>query len=117
MDISIAHTIFTALAAGALDGAKDATKKAVSDGYPSRYAGFAHLPLTDPDRVGGRVGTPITQHDLKGALVSGAPDGRYLDYRSFEPLLARAEKLDVPIYLRSVASPKGRTRGPVWRIA
>ena len=33
MDISIAHTIFAALAAGALDGAKDATKKAVSDGY------------------------------------------------------------------------------------
>jgi hypothetical protein len=33
MDASIGHTILAALAAGALDGAKDATKKAVADGY------------------------------------------------------------------------------------
>jgi|ERR1700733_3851700 len=33
MDVSIAHAILAALAAGALDGAKDATKKGVADAY------------------------------------------------------------------------------------
>jgi len=33
MDVSIGYTILAAFAAGALDGAKDATKKAVADGY------------------------------------------------------------------------------------
>jgi hypothetical protein len=33
MDISLSHAILAALSAGALDGAKDATKKAVADGY------------------------------------------------------------------------------------
>ena len=33
MDVSISNTILAALAAGALEGAKDATKKAVGDGY------------------------------------------------------------------------------------
>jgi hypothetical protein len=33
MDVSLGHTILAALTAGALDGAKDVTKKAVADGY------------------------------------------------------------------------------------
>jgi uncharacterized protein len=74
--------------------------------HPSRYAGFAHLPLTDPDASADELERAITLHDFQGALVSGATDGRYLDHSSFEPILARAEKLDVPIYLHPAASPK-----------
>jgi uncharacterized protein len=37
--------------------------------HPSRYAGFAHLPLTDPDASADELERAITQHDLKGALV------------------------------------------------
>jgi hypothetical protein len=37
MDVSIGHTILAALAAGALDGAKDATKKAVADSYAALH--------------------------------------------------------------------------------
>ena len=43
---------------------------------------------------------------FKGALIGGATDGRYLDHPSYEPLLARAEALDVPIYVHPAPSPK-----------
>jgi len=33
MDVSVGHAIVAAITAGALDGAKDLTKKALSDGY------------------------------------------------------------------------------------
>jgi predicted TIM-barrel fold metal-dependent hydrolase len=63
-------------------------------------------PLTDPDASADELERTITQLGFSGALVSGATDGRYLDHQSFEPLLARAEKLDVPIYLHPAASRK-----------
>lgn len=35
----------------------------------------------------------------KGALINGTTDGRFLDDPAFAPVLARAEALNVPIYL------------------
>lgn len=74
--------------------------------HPDRYAGFAHLPLTDPDGSADELDRAVRQLGFKGALVSGATEGRYLDHPSFEPLLARAEALDVPIYVHPAPSPK-----------
>lgn len=74
--------------------------------HPHRYAGFAHLPLTDPDASADELERAVIQLGFKGALVSGATEGRYLDHPSFEPLLARAEQLDVPLYLHPAPSPK-----------
>ena len=74
--------------------------------HPDRYAAFAHLPLTDPNAAADELERTVTQMGFKGALVSGATNGRYLDHASFEPLLARAEKLDVPIYLHPAVSAK-----------
>jgi uncharacterized protein len=74
--------------------------------HPNRYTGLAHLPLTDPEASADELDRAVTQLGLKGALVSGATGGRYLDHESFQPLLSRAEQLDVPIYLHPSASPK-----------
>jgi uncharacterized protein len=74
--------------------------------YPDRYAGLAHLPLTNPDAAADELERAVTQLGFKGALVSGATEGRYLDHPSFDPLLARAEQLDVPIYVHPAPSPK-----------
>ena len=41
----------------------------------------------------------VTGFGFKGALISGTIRGAFLDDPKFEPLLARAEKLDVPIYI------------------
>ena len=72
--------------------------------HPHRYTAFAHLPLTDPDASADELERAVTQLAFRGTLVSGATNGRYLDHSSFEPLLARAEKLDVPIYVHPAVS-------------
>jgi predicted TIM-barrel fold metal-dependent hydrolase len=74
--------------------------------HPDRYSGFAHLPLTSPDAAADELTRAVTDLGFKGALVSGAVGGRYLDHPSFQPLLARAEALDVPVYLHPAPSPK-----------
>ena len=74
--------------------------------HPTRYAGFAHLPTTDPDASADELERTVRDLGFKGALIQGATEGRYLDHPSYEPLLARAETLDVPIYVHPAPSPK-----------
>ena len=74
--------------------------------HPDQYAGFAHLPLSNPNASAEELNRAVAQMGFKGALVSGSTNGRYLDHPSYEPLLARAEQLDVPIYIHPAPSPK-----------
>jgi predicted TIM-barrel fold metal-dependent hydrolase len=67
--------------------------------HPNRYRGFAHLPLLAPDAAADELERTVRQLGFHGALVNGATDGRFLDDPIFEPILAKAEALDVPIYL------------------
>ncbi len=67
--------------------------------HPTRYRGFAHLPMLAPDAAADECERTVKHLGFHGALVNGATDGRFLDDPAFEPILARAEKLDVPIYL------------------
>lgn len=67
--------------------------------HPARFRGFAHLPLLSPDAAADELERTVSQLGFHGVLVNGATDGRFLDDPMFEPVLARAEKLDVPIYL------------------
>ncbi len=67
--------------------------------HPDRYRGFAHLPLLSPDAAADELHRTATQLGFHGVLVNGATDGRFLDDPSFEPILARAEALDLPIYI------------------
>ena len=78
--------------------ANDAMAAAIA-AHPDRYAGFAHLPLTAPDAAADELERAVRQLGFCGALVSGTTDGHFLDHSSFEPILARAEALGVPIYL------------------
>ena len=67
--------------------------------HPERYRGFAHLPLLAPDAAADELERTVRQLGFCGALVNGATDGRFLDDPAFEPVLACAEALDLPIYL------------------
>jgi hypothetical protein len=67
--------------------------------HPDRYRGFAHLPMLAPQQAADELERAVRQLGFCGALVNGATDGRFLDDAAFEPILARAEALDVPIYL------------------
>jgi predicted TIM-barrel fold metal-dependent hydrolase len=67
--------------------------------HPTRYRGFAHLPLLSPDAAATELQRTVKDLGFHGVLVNGATDGRFLDDSRFEPVLAQAEKLDLPIYL------------------
>jgi predicted TIM-barrel fold metal-dependent hydrolase len=67
--------------------------------HPARYRGFAHLPMLAPGAAADELERTAKDLYFCGALVNGATDGRFLDDPAFEPILARAEALDLPLYL------------------
>jgi uncharacterized protein len=67
--------------------------------HPTRYRGFAHLPMLVPDVAGDELERAVRELGFHGALINGATDGLFLDEPRFAPILARAEALDVPLYL------------------
>lgn len=70
------------------------------------YAAFAHLPMTDPDAAADELERCVVDHKFCGALVSGDTAGRFLDHPSFAPVLERAERLDVPLYIHPNVPPR-----------
>jgi len=74
--------------------------------HPRRYAGFASLALDDPDGAAAELERCVTKLGLVGAMIDGTIDGQFLDNPRFEPLLAAAEKLDVPLYLHPAPPPR-----------
>lgn len=65
--------------------------------FPTRLAGFASLPIADPDAAAAELERAVSQLGFKGAMIHGVTQGRFLDNASFYPLLERAEALGVPI--------------------
>ena len=78
--------------------ANDALARIIA-GHPERYAGFAHLPMRTPAAAADELERTVRADGFCGAMVNGMTDGRFLDDPGFDVLLARAEALDVPIYL------------------
>jgi predicted TIM-barrel fold metal-dependent hydrolase len=67
--------------------------------YPGRFHAFATLPLQSPEAAADELERTVREDGFLGALTNGHIGGKYLDHPDFEPVLARAEALDVPIYL------------------
>jgi 2,3-dihydroxybenzoate decarboxylase len=67
--------------------------------HPTRYAGFAHIALQDPEAAAKELDRCVTQLGFKGAMINGHTNGRYLDERAFDPFWAKLEELQVPLYL------------------
>lgn len=67
--------------------------------HPTRFAGFAHLPLTAPEAAADELERAVTKLGFVGTMVNGTTDGKFLDDPFFEPVLAQAEALNVPIYV------------------
>ena len=84
----------------------DRLKRSV-DGRPDRFAGFAHLPMTAPGAAADELERAVTELGFRGGLINGLTDGRFLDDPMFEPLLARAEALDAPLYIHPNIPPAG----------
>ena len=83
----------------------DALARTIS-AHPGRYAGFAHLPMQSPGDAADELERAVRTLGLCGALVNGLTQDRFLDHPSFEVLLARAEALDVPVYIHPNIPPE-----------
>jgi predicted TIM-barrel fold metal-dependent hydrolase len=71
---------------------------AVVKSNPARFAAFAALPTAVPEAAADEL-ERTTALGFKGAMLHGLANGTFLDDKRFWPIYARAEKLDVPIYL------------------
>jgi predicted TIM-barrel fold metal-dependent hydrolase len=67
--------------------------------HPGRFKAFATLPLQSPEAAADELERSVKEDGFLGALTNGHITKKYLDHPDFEPVLARAVALDVPIYL------------------
>jgi predicted TIM-barrel fold metal-dependent hydrolase len=74
--------------------------------HPDRLAGFAHLPMRAPQAAADEFERAVRDLGFCGALINGMTQDRFLDDPRFDPILARAAKLDVPIYLHPNLPPQ-----------
>jgi uncharacterized protein len=74
--------------------------------HPTRFFGLAALPTADPPAAVAELDRVVGEHGFKGVVINGHHRGRYLDDRFFWPVLARAERLKLPIYLHPTQPPQ-----------
>ena len=67
--------------------------------HSDRFAGFATLPMTKPEAAADELERAVRSLGLKGPMIYGTTNGRFLDDPAFLPVLERAAALSVPIYL------------------
>lgn len=78
---------------------------AAVDRYPKRYAGFAALPMQDPDAASAELTRCVKDLGFKGAMVNGftqkdVPDSAiYYDIPEYRSFWATVADLNVPFYL------------------
>ncbi len=87
--------------------------------HPDRYAGFAALPMQDPEAACDELSRAVKDLGFKGAMVNGYsqvgnPDTViYYDdpiYRPFWATIAEPERAVLPSPARSAAEPRARLR-------
>ncbi len=87
------------------DAAVDLTRRvndrlhAAIAAHPSRFAAFAALPTANPTAAADELERSVVALGFKGAMIHGMAHGKFVDDKRFWPIYARAEQLDVPIYL------------------
>lgn len=71
--------------------------------HPDRFAGFAALPAKNPDAAVKELERAVKDLGLIGWKTHSNYGNAYLDDKQFWPILAKAEELDVPVYLHPTA--------------
>src|SRR6478672_457843 len=96
--------------------------KTVIDQHPTRFGGFAALPLQDPKAAADELERTVEQYGFSGGLINAHTQGKYLDHPDFNVVWERAVTLDVPLYLHPAVGVdvphifKGHEEliGPMW---
>jgi len=74
--------------------------------HPDRFTAFAHLPVVAPSAAADELERTVNTYGFRGAMIRGLTNGEFLDAPKFAPILERAEKLGVPIYIHPGLPPK-----------
>jgi 2,3-dihydroxybenzoate decarboxylase len=83
----------------------DLTKQANDNLYQTvqahtdRFYGFAALATAHPESAADELERCVKDLGFKGAMIHGLTNGEFNDGKAYWPIYARAEALDVPIYL------------------
>jgi predicted TIM-barrel fold metal-dependent hydrolase len=64
-----------------------------------RFSAFAMLPMAEPAAAADELTRCVKDHGFVGALINNHLNGQFYDDSRFWPVFARAEELDVPIYI------------------
>lgn len=67
--------------------------------HPTRFAGFAILPVADPNAAADELNRAVKELGFKGAMLSGTFNGRFFDEPEFLPIFSKAQELNVPLYM------------------
>lgn len=81
--------------------ANNAVRDAIT-ANPTRFAGWAVLPLSKPDQAAAELERSVQILGFKGAMIyHHLKDGTYFDSGSgrSDPIFSKAQELDVPLYL------------------
>ncbi|MCC6632007.1 MAG: amidohydrolase [Gammaproteobacteria bacterium] len=90
----------SALAVDANDQLAEACRR-----YPTRYTGMVCVAPHDPANAVKEMERGIKKLGFKAVIINSHTLGHYLDEPQFEPVLAAAEALNVPIYLHPQTPP------------
>lgn len=66
---------------------------------PNRFAGFAVLPMSDPEECASELERTVRELKFRGAMIDNHVHGKYYDGHEYDIFWRKAEELDVPIYL------------------
>ena len=62
--------------------------------------------MSDPTAAADEPSRSVKQLGFVGALINNHDQGRFYDNETYWPLFARAQELDVPIYLHPAYAPE-----------
>jgi len=83
---------------------------AAHQAYPDRFVVLATLPMLDPDLAMDELNRVSKLPGVRGVCMGTYIDGHDLDDPLFEPIFARIEALDLPVFLHPLAPILGGKR-------
>ena len=84
--------------------ANNITKQHIDD-HPDRFAGFATLPMADPEAAADELERCVKELGFCGALLAGRYKGRFYNEAEFFSIFEKAAELNVPLYFHPAGIP------------
>ncbi|MFB7085212.1 amidohydrolase family protein [Streptomyces sp. NPDC056296] len=78
---------------------------AATRSYPDRFAAFASLPTAAPEAAADELDRCVNELGFVGTMIFGRTDGEFLDAPRYDPVLAKAAALEVPMFLHPAVPP------------